>query len=60
MAPEDPSPLTPSMLITGRDYQEGRPPDEFDDKTVNDTFRTRCAPYKHVLAAMAHRVFAQS
>ena len=33
-APEDPSPLTPSMLITGRDYQGALPPNEFSEETV--------------------------
>ena len=35
-APEDQSPLTPSMLITGRDCQGVLPPNEFSDETVRD------------------------
>ena len=48
MAPEDLSPLSPSMLITGRDYHEGQPQNEFNDTTVKDYGPTRFGWVAHL------------
>ena len=47
-APKDPSPLTQSMLITGRNYQGVQSPDKFSDEMVHDYSLMRDYKVAHI------------